>query len=213
MHTAEIGQVIQQKFGQLAEPALQATIAEVGQLHHFRAGEIIMDYGSYVRMVPLIVEGTIKVTREDEEGRELLLYFLTTGDTCSMSFSCCMTSKRSAIRTLALEDSTVIGIPVQYVDQWMTRFQSWKNFVMRSYDERMHELVKVIDSIAFANLDTRLQDYLEARKASTGSPVIAATHKEIAADMNVSREAISRLLKKMEQMEIVSLGRNEVTVL
>lgn len=210
----DIPAILHRHFPQIAERQLQEEIEQVGQVMTFRAGEVIMDYDSYIRLVPLIIAGSIKVTREDDkDGREVLLYFLSAGDTCSMSFTCCMTDKRSAIRTEALEDTTLLAIPVKYVDAWMSKYQSWKNFVMRSYDQRMEELVEVIDSISFSDLDERLKDYLLARKASTGSDVIKATHKEIALDLNASREAVSRLLKKLEQLGRVELARNEVKIL
>ncbi|PSR12960.1 MAG: Crp/Fnr family transcriptional regulator [Bacteroidetes bacterium] len=212
--TGDIASILHQYFPRLAERGLQEEIAQVGKIMHFRAGEIIMDYGSYIKMVPLIIKGSIKVTREDDvDGREILLYFLSAGDTCSMSFTCCMTNKQSVIRTEAVEDTTIIGIPIQYVDRWMSQYQSWKNFIMTSYDNRLLEMVKVIDSIAFNNMDTRLQDYLLARQASTGSATIQATHQEIANDLNASREAVSRMLKKMENMGKVELGRNQVRML
>ena len=173
-----------------------------------------MDFNSYIKLVPLIVSGSIKVSREDEtEGREMLLYFLGAGETCSMTFTCCMMNKRSAIRTEAVEDTTLIGIPIRYMDIWMTKYQSWKNFVMQTYDKKMVELVQVLDSVAFEGMDTRLMKYLEARKESTGSAIIQATHQEIASDLNASREAVSRLLKKLEHIGEVELGRNQVKVL
>ena len=212
--SADILKIVQKNFPQIAEPALQQEIVEVGKLMRFRAGETIMDFGSYVKLVPLIISGSIKVSREDEsEGREMILYFLGPGETCSMSFTCCMMNKKSAIRTEAVEDTSLIGIPIQYMDSWMTKYQSWKNFVMTSYDHKMVELVKVLDSIAFESMDTRLKKYLQARSASTGSDLIQATHQEIANDLNASREAISRLLKKLENMGEVELGRNQVRVL
>ncbi len=212
--STEILSILQKKFPQIAEKALQEEIAAVGKLMHFHAGTVIMDYQSYVRMVPLIVEGSIKVSREDDqEGKEMLLYFLGAGETCSMSFTCCMMSKKSAIRTEAVEDTTLIGIPIQYIDQWMSKFQSWKNFIMLSYDLKMIELVKVLDSIAFEGMDSRLKKYLFARSKATNSPTIEATHSEIAADLNASREAVSRLLKKLESLGIVQLGRNQITIL
>ncbi|MEL7425248.1 MAG: Crp/Fnr family transcriptional regulator [Bacteroidota bacterium] len=212
--TGDITSILHQHFPQIAERGLQEEIAEVGKIMHFRTSEIIMDYGSYVKLVPLIIEGSIKVTKEDDlDGREILLYFLTAGDTCSMSFSCCMMNKRSVIRTEAVENTTLIGIPIKYVDQWMTKYQSWKNFVMLSYDNRLVEMVRVIDNIAFSNMDDRLRDYLQARAHSTGSQLIQATHQEIANDLNASREAVSRLLKKLENIGIVKLGRNQVELM
>jgi CRP/FNR family transcriptional regulator len=212
--TGDISTILHQNFPQIAERELQAEVAEAGQLMHFRAGEVIMDYGSYIKMVPLIIKGSIRVTKEDDlDGKEILLYFLSAGDTCSMSFSCCMMNKKSMIRTEAVEDTTMIGIPLKFVDQWMSKYQSWKNFVMMSYDNRLIELVKVIDSIAFNNMDQRLEEYLDARQEATGNALIEATHQEIANDLNASREAISRLLKKMENMGKVELGRNQVRLL
>jgi len=210
----EIQRILHQNFPQLAEKGLQEEIAQVGQIMDFAPGEVMMDYGSYVRMVPLIIEGSIKVTREDDSlGKELLLYFLDAGDTCSMSFSCCMMDKKSAIRTEAVEKTRLIGIPVKYVDNWMGKYQSWKNFVMMSYDSKMLELVKVIDRISFHGLDDRMEKYLMALTKSLKSSTINITHQQIAADLNVSREAVSRLLKKLESMGRVKLGRNQITFL
>ena len=206
-----IKKILHDQFSQISDRRLQEAIAEVGKLMHFETGDILMDYGSYIKMVPLIVQGSIKVSREDEiAGKELLLYFLNAGDTCSMSFTCCMMDKKSAIRTEALEPTTIIGIPIKYVDEWMSKYTIWKNFVMRSYDNKMLELVSVIDSIAFRGLDDRMEKYLESLSHSTGSTILNFTHQQIADDLNVSREAVSRLLKKMEHLGIVKLSRNQI---
>lgn len=203
-------QLIQQKYPQIAEKKLQEEVASVSKLMHFLDGEIIMDYGSYVRYVPLILEGSIKVSREDEDGNELFLYYLSPGETCSMSFTCCMMNKKSEIRTIAEENTMVIGIPIRFMDLWMSKYQSWKNFILRSYDDRMTQLIKTIDCIAFQKMDYRLLSYLEKKAEATGSNVIQATHQQIAYDLNASREAISRLLKQLEKEKIVKLGRNKI---
>ncbi|MEN0004306.1 MAG: Crp/Fnr family transcriptional regulator [Bacteroidota bacterium] len=205
--------LIRNHFPQVAEKALQEAIMEVGQLYHFQAGDTIMDFGSYIKTVPLVIKGSIRVMRENEQGKELLLYYLGAGDTCSMSFTCCMMHKQSIIRTIAEEDTTIIGIPVKYMDEWMSRFQSWKNFVMQSYDQRLLELVKVIDSISFYQMDERLWAYLQKKSKAIQSNTIDTTHQEIANDLNASREAISRLLKKLEKLGKVKLGRNQVVLL
>ena len=202
---------IQAKFPMLSDHHLLEEIVEVGKLLHFEAGKKILDYGDYVKLVPLILEGSIKVTRADEiEDKELLLYFLNAGETCSMSFTCCMMDKKSAIKTETVEPSIVIGIPIKYVDLWMSKYTVWKNFIMRSYDHKMLELVKVIDTIAFHNLDARMEKFLHALYESTGNAILNYTHQQIADDLNVSREAVSRLLKKMESLGKVKLGRNQI---
>lgn len=206
--------LVRRHFPMLAEPALQQEIATVGRLYEFKAGEVIMNYGSYVKMVPLVIKGSIKVMREDDrDGKELLLYLLDAGNTCSMSFSCCMMDKKSEIRTEAEEDTILIGIPIRYVDEWMTRYQSWTNFVMQSYDQRMQELVRVIHNISFHNFDERLLQYLYDVSEAHQSPTVQRTHQEIADDLNVSREAVSRLMKKLEKQEVVKLSRNQFTLL
>lgn len=206
-------QLLQKKYPQIAEKSLQEEIATVGKLMQFRADEVIMDYGSYVRFVPLILEGSIKVSREDEEGNELFLYYLAPGETCSMSFTCCMMNKKSEIRTIAEEQTQVIAIPIRYMDQWMVKYHSWKNFILMSYDDRMNQLIKTIDSIAFQKMDQRLIAYLEKKAKATDSNVINATHQQIAYDLNASREAISRLLKQLEKEGEVKLGRNKIELI
>lgn len=212
--TADIREILRKHFPQLAEKGLQDEIVEAGKVMHFREGEVIMDFGSYVKLVPLIISGSIRVTRQDEnEDRQILLYFLEPGETCSMSFTCCMMNKQSEIRTEAVEDTTLIGIPIRYMDTWMTKYQSWKNFVMQTYDTKMIALVKVLDSVAFEGMDARLKKYLENRAQGSPSGVINITHQEIANDLNASREAISRLLKKLENLGEVELGRNQVKLI
>lgn len=206
-------QLLQKKYPQIAEKSLQEEIATVGKLMQFRADEVIMDYGSYVRFVPLILEGSIKVSREDEEGNELFLYYLAPGETCSMSFTCCMMNKKSEIRTIAEEQTQVIAIPIRYMDQWMVKYHSWKNFILMSYDDRMNQLIKTIDSIAFQKMDQRLIAYLKKKAKATDSNVINATHQQIAYDLNASREAISRLLKQLEKEGEVKLGRNKIELI
>jgi CRP/FNR family transcriptional regulator len=208
--SADIQQLLQQYFTNLVEPALQAEITEQGKVLHFSEGEVIMDFGSYIRMVPLVISGSVKVIREDDDGNELFLYYLQPSEACTMSFTCCMMHKRSVIKAVAEEDTSLIAIPPKLVEEWMNKYASWKNFVMRSYDDRMYQLVKVIDSIAFSNMDERLLSYLENRAQVTKSYTIQATHQEIAYDLNASREAVSRLLKRLEKIGRVQLGRNVI---
>lgn len=206
----QILDLIRKHFPQIAEKALHEEIATLGKLTEYSAGTTIMDVGQYVKIVPLVIEGSIKVSREDENGHELFLYYLQSGETCSMSFTCCMMNKKSEIRTIAEENTRMIGIPIRYVDEWMSKYQSWKNFVMQTYDQRMMELVRTIDSIAFQHMDERLLSYLHKKAQAIHSKVINATHQEIAYDLNASREAVSRLLKQLENEGQLKLGRNKI---
>jgi CRP/FNR family transcriptional regulator len=197
-------------FPSFTEPGLQQVIADQGRIHRFREGEVIMDYGSYVRMLPLVLSGTIKISRLSDDGTELFLYFLSRGESCTMTFSCCMHDKKSEIRAVAEEDTVVLGLPQRYLDVWMMRYVSWKNFVLNAYDERLNELLRTIDQITFHGLDERLLDYLRERADLHPDRSIPATHQEIANDLHVSREAVSRLLKGLERRGVVELARNRV---
>ncbi len=209
----EILNIIKNNFPNLDETELQEEIAIHGQLMHFKQGETIMDYGSFIQIVPLVVKGLLKVVREDNNGNELFLYFIHGGESCTMSFSCCIRNKRSEIRASAEDEAVIIGIPVKCVDDWMMKYNSWKTFIMSSYDARINELIYAIDSIAFSKMDERLIRYLEEKAFALDTPVIHTTHQDIAYDLHASREAISRLLKKLENEGVVKLGRNKIELL
>jgi CRP/FNR family transcriptional regulator len=208
----QIREYLRKYYSNIAELGLQEEIAHIGKVMEFKAGEIIMDFGAYVKLIPLVVEGSIKVSREGDDVGEIFLYYLQPGESCTMSFTCCMMNKRSEIRTEAEEDTVVIAIPIRYMDDWMSRYQSWKNFVMMSYDHRMKELIRTIDEIAFKKMDERLLTYLQKKAQVTGSKMLNATHQEIAYDLNASREAVSRLLKQLEHDGYLKLGRNKITL-
>ena len=185
-------------------------IQEHGLLKSLKQSDIIMDYGSYIRSVPLILSGLLKVMREGTDQNERLLYFLSPGSSCAASFSCCLVRKKSEIRVICEEDASLVLISLELADQWMGRFTSWRNFVLNTYDSRIFALIDTVDKLAFTKLDEQLLDYLEERSSYSQDGILRETHQQIANDLNVSREAISRLLKKLETTGVVELGRNQI---
>lgn len=196
-------------FPQFAEKQLQDEIIDCATEQQLPVGTVLMDYGQYIRFIPLINKGIIKILRSDDEGNELLLYMLKAGDTCPMSFTCCTLHKKSEIRAVVEEDAEILAIPADKMDKWM-QYQSWKNFVMTSYNRRFEELLQTIDSIAFQNMDERLWNYLKEMSVTSGKRTLFITHQQIASELNGSREAISRLLKKLEKQGKLHLGRNQI---
>lgn len=209
----EILTIVENQFPFLYEKELQEEIAAAGTLKEVAEGELIMDIGNYIKLMPLLIKGSIRVLREDEEANELLMYYLTAGETCAMSLTCCLQDQQSEVRAVAEEDCTLIMIPVRFMDQWMSKYNCWKEFVMSTYQNRFKELLSTIDSIAFMNMDDRLLKYLKDKTESSGSISIKTTHQDIAYELNSSREVISRLLKKLEYKGVVKLSRNKVEVL
>lgn len=200
-------------FDSTFEPALVKEMQEFGELKHFKEGEIIMDYGKYIRMMPIIVNGTIKVLRMDETGKEILLYYLSSNESCSMAYSCCVEAKKSEVKAIAEDDVELIAIPHTKLDEWLCKYPSWKNYIMRSFNERFLELLKSIESIAFHKLDERLISYLKEKQRFSGSSVIKVSHYLIADELATSRVVVSRLLKQLENDGKILLYRNEIKLL
>lgn len=195
------------------EPALIKEIGEFGELRSYKDGDIIMDYGKYIRMMPLVVKGTLKVLKKDDNGNEILLYYLSSSESCSMAYSCCLEEKKSEVKAIAEGDLQIIAIPHNKLDEWLCKYPSWKNYIMRSFNERFSEMLKSIESIAFYKLDDRLIAYLKEKKRLSGSNVIKASHYQIADDLATSRVVISRLLKILENNGKILLYRNEIKLL
>jgi len=195
------------------EPGLLKEIRQFGTLQFFKEGDLIMDYGKYIRMMPIILKGTVKVYRLDEEGNEILLYYLSSSESCSMAYSCCIEAKKSEVKAIAEDDVELIAIPHIKLDEWLCTYPSWKNYIMRSFNERFIELLKSIESIAFHKLDDRLVAYLREKQRLSGSSVIKASHNLIADELATSRVVISRLLKQLENSKKIILYRNEIKLL
>tara|TARA_B110000908_G_C10127737_1_gene390688 strand:+ start:45 stop:677 length:633 start_codon:yes stop_codon:yes gene_type:complete len=195
------------------EPALQKEIETVCVLKTAKAREILIDIGQYVKTIPILTKGSLKILRENTDGSELFMYYINSGDTCSMSLTCCMQNRLSGIRAEVEEDVTFIAIPVKYLEDWIKKYASWRSFIFKSYQVRLDEMLTKIDSLAFKKMDERLIEYLKLKGENSHTNIINTTHQHIATDLNASREAISRLLKKMEINGLIKLGRNKIEML
>src|SRR5690606_10592489 len=206
-------ELLREQFGHLFEEELLQEIKTIGVLKEIKEGEILIDIGNYVTSMPLLISGAIKVMREDQDGDELLLYFLERGHTCAMTLSCCLGHKKSEIRAVAETNAKLIMIPVQKMEEWTSKYKSWRNFVFNSYQDRLDEMLETIDNIAFMNMDERLWKYLLEKKRISKSNTISRTHQEIAYDLHTSRVVVSRLLKSLEKQGKIKLQRNAVEIL
>ena len=200
-------------FESLFESELIEEIKSIGQQKVVKSGEELMDIGNTISQFPLVLDGSLKVLTEDEDGNELLLYYLESGDTCAMTLQCCLNNSKSTIRVRVETDATLIFIPVVKMEEWVVKYKSWRNFVFDSYNERLQEMLKAIDSLAFKNLEERLVNYLKDKVMVSRNEEVKLTHKEIALELNTSRVVISRLMKKLEFQGIIKQAHNHFTVL
>ena len=204
---------IEESFAGVFEPDLIQEIEEVATLVEFEENDILIDFGQYMRAMPLLMKGAIKIMREDFDEGELLLYFLEKGDTCAMTMACCVGNNKSEIRAVAENDGIVAMIPVTKMEEWMGKYKSWRAFVFQSYNSRFNELLSAIDNIAFKHMDERLENYLNEKSKVNNSRILTQTHQEIAYELNSSRVVISRLLKAMENEGKIKLTRNNIELL
>ena len=195
------------------EPELIELIEKEAVQRTFYAGDIIMRTGQYIKSTVLVLEGRIKIYRESQEGGEFLMYYLEPGQACAVSMICALQSQTSEIMAQAEEDTELLMIPIQLMDDLMNKYKSWYQFVIQTYRGRFDELLSVVDNIAFRNMDERLEFYLKRHAGDSTKKIIELSHQQIADDLNSSREVISRLLKKMEQRKLVKLHRNMIELL
>ncbi|MAZ73274.1 MAG: Crp/Fnr family transcriptional regulator [Flavobacteriaceae bacterium] len=195
------------------EPELMEEINNVAVLMDVPEGQDVMKPGQYITSMPLVLSGSIKIMRPDNEGEQLLLYHLEKGDTCAMTLSCCLGNTKSEIHAVTETNTKLLMIPIGKMEAWSSTYKTWRNFVFASYHSRMMELLESIDNIAFNNMDERLENYLADKIKILNSKHIYITHKEIASDLHTSRVVVSRLLKKMENNHSIRLHRSFIEVL
>lgn len=204
---------LRQKLSSIFEKPLIDEIESEAEIQVCSEGEVLIDYGKPINHLPLIISGTVRVMTRDEEGREILLYYLSSNESCAMAYSCCMESRKSEIRAIAEDTVEYIQIPHQKLDEWIIRYPSWKSYIFSSFSHRFNELLKSLESVAFHKLDERLVQYLRNKAKISGRSSVQLSHNQIAEELGTSRVVISRLLKQLENDKKVILYRNEIKLL
>ena len=195
------------------EPKLVEEIEKVAVLKKLEAGVELMRPGMPVRSIPIILSGSLRIMRQDEEGKETFLYFLTKGETCAMSLNCFSANRPSAVRAVAEDPTELMLVPVEKLDYWMSIFPSWKTFVFQAYQRRFEDLLEAVDSLAFQRMDERIWRLLKKKAALQEKRYVYATHQELADELNTSREVVTRLLKKLEGMGKMKTHRNRIELM
>jgi CRP/FNR family transcriptional regulator len=192
---------------------LRDEVANYGQLKKFPAGSVIQQEDSYIKSIPLVLNGSLKVMRTDPEGHEMLLYYITPGESCIMSFLGGIHNETSKVKAVVEEDAEILFIPVEKANEWVKKFPEWSDFIFRLYHKRFEELLTAVNAIAFQKLDTRLLQLLKQKADLYQSKEIKITHQQLADELGTAREAVSRVLKQMENENLVTLSRNKISLL
>ena len=197
----------------LKEEELLSEINEIGIWKSYEKKETILKINQYYDRFPIIVEGSIKVLREDDKDHEIFMYFLNSNPKELISLFFSLKNKKSEVKAIADQNTTCLWIPIEKFSEWTCDYPSWKKFIFKAYNHYLQEIMGIIDKIAFTKIDKRLEDHLKQMARHEKTVNLAITHQEIANDLNTSRETISRLLKRFEEEGIIQLGRNKIIIL
>lgn len=184
----------------------------VGSVKQYKEGDIIMNENSYIRAIPIVLEGSIRVMRTDEEGKEILLYYIRPGESCIMSFLGGIHQETSKVKAVAEEDVEILFIPIEQAGLLIKENSEWLDYIFRLYHKRFEELLSVVNEVAFKKMDDRILHYLKEKQKLSGSNVIAITHQELAEELGTARVVVSRLLKQLEGEGRLKLGRNKISL-
>jgi CRP/FNR family transcriptional regulator len=194
-------------------PQMREKLLEVGYIKTFLDGEIILNENAYIKAIPIVISGSVKVMRTDEDGREILLYYIKAGESCIMSFLGGMHQDTSKIKAVAEGNAEILFIPMDKIGGLLKDFPEWLVYIFKLYHKRFEELLEVVNAVAFKKMDERLLNFIQKKCELTNSKVLNITHEQIANELGTARVVISRLLKQMEDENLVVLGRNKVTLI
>lgn len=194
-------------------PAIREKLTTLGTTRKFGEGDVILNENAYIRAIPIVVSGSIRVMRTDEDNREILLYYIRPGESCIMSFLGGIHQDTSKVRAIADEDTEVLFIPMDKVNELIREYPEWLDFIFRLYHKRFEELLEVVNSVAFKKVDQRLLELLKIKSENAHSKVIQVTHEQLANELGTARVVVSRLLKSMEEEKMLKLGRNKIELL
>jgi len=205
-----------ENLAQIAEfktsPELIDKLYQYSMLKTYEAGEVILNENAHVRSIPIVTRGTLKVMRTEEDGREILLYYIKAGESCIMSFLGGLHNETSKVKAEVEEDAEILFLPIEKVSLFIKEYPQWLDYIFRLYHKRFEELLEIINAIAFKKVDERLLALLHKKQALTGNKTLSITHEQLANELGTARVVVSRLLKQLEETGAVQLGRNKITL-
>lgn len=191
-------------------PELVDKLREYSIRKEYKAGSVILNENMYIRSIPMVTKGSLKVIRTEEDGREILLYYIKVGESCIMSFLGGLHNERSKVKAEVEDDAEILFLPMEKVTLFIKEYPQWLDYIFRLYHKRFEELLEIINAIAFKKVDERLITLLNKKKEITSSNVINITHEQLANELGTARVVVSRLLKQLEETGVVQLGRNKI---
>lgn len=194
-------------------PQLREKLMQYGVLKTFNENDIILNDNAFIKAIPIVISGSIKVIRTDEDGRELLLYYIESGESCIMSFLGGLHNETSKVKAIAEEKTNILFIPLDKIKELIKEYPEWLNYIFRLYHKRFEELLDIVNAVAFKKVDERLLDLIQKKSKMTKSKIINITHEQLANELGTARVVVSRLLKHLEDNGQLQLSRNKITLM
>lgn len=191
-------------------PELLEKLYKYSVSKEYEAGDIIVGENSQIKSIPIVTKGVMKVVRTEEDGREILLYYIKAGESCIMSFLGGLHNETSKVKAEIEEDAEILFLPVTKVSEFIKDHPEWLDYIFKLYHKRFEELLGIINEIAFKKVDERLLNLLEKKAELTQSNTLHVTHEQLANELGTARVVVSRLLKQLEENGEVQLGRNKI---
>lgn len=213
MNKEELATLLHEHFPLLNHPELVEAILDRAVPLSLPAGQVLINPGASIKLIPLVVKGSVKVARADASGHEVLLYYIHPGESCAITLSSCLRREKSAIKATVQQAAQIIGLPAELAYLLGRKYPAWFDFVLNAYSQRFEEILQMVDEIGFSSLDQRLLKYLQEKITLLNTTVLHLSHQEIADDLGTARAVISRLLKQMETQGMVQLLRGRIKIL
>lgn len=179
---------------------------------NYPVGSVILNENASIRSIPIVTKGTLKVIRTEEDGREILLYYIRSGESCVMSFLGGMHNETSKVKAEVEEDAEILFLPIDKVNLFIKEHPEWLDYIFRLYHKRFEELLEMVNAVTFKKVDERLLGLLQKKQEVMGSNTLNITHEQLANELGTARVVVSRLLKQLEELGRVRLGRNKITL-
>ena len=207
-------QEIQMKLKEIGihQKDLVEILLQEGQINVLEKESPVIKEGAFIKSVSIVLDGEVRVWKNSEEGKQILLYYVNPVQTCVMSLASTYRDKISVIEARTTQRTTVLSLPAWGLDGWM-KFENWRKFVIFSFIHSYDDILRLYSEIAFNKLDERLESFFKDYTIRKNTNKIFLSHSDIAREMGTSREVISRVLKNMEQEKKLRLGLKNIELL
>jgi CRP/FNR family transcriptional regulator len=192
-----------------AEPGFTDELLEHGKLMSLNKGDVIVRDGQYVKFLPIVLSGAIRVYQQKED-REILLYYVKAGETCTMSLAAAYFNNKSTSHGVVTEPTEVLVFPAGLIEEWQLKYTSWNRYVLNMFRHRYDQMVSAFEGVAFDPVNVRVMEYLKSESAKGADKSITISHQQLAHELGTTRVVISRILKEFERQKKIKLYRGRI---